>query len=265
MSATSATGYRTALYLRISTDQGKQDADNQRLQLRRICEVQSWEIVTEYEDHESGGKSDRGQFRRMMLDASSRKWDPLVFWSLDRFTREGTLATLKYLELLEGWGIRWRSLTEPSIDSAGPFRDVVISLLASLAKQERIRIQERVRAGLERAKVKGTKSGRAIGRPKAVFDREQARRLRRDGHSWASIAREMVISLTAARRACRRSPFAFTRSAAWPLRQTHQIMPARKPRRKQMVSASRRPSPAPPLSAIPARCGQFIPRPTPQP
>ena len=76
----------------------------------------------------------------MMYDASIRKWDLLVFWSLDRFTREGTLATLKYLEQLEGYGIRWRSLTEPWIDSAGPFPDV-ISLLASLAKQERVRIR----------------------------------------------------------------------------------------------------------------------------
>jgi DNA invertase Pin-like site-specific DNA recombinase len=207
MTAANASGTRAALYLRISTDPGNQDTDNQRLHLRQLCDSQGWELVIEYEDHESGNKSDRAQFRRMMLDASTRRWDLLAFWALDRFTREGTLATLKYLEQLEGYGIRWRSFTEPWIDSAGPFRDVVISLLASLAKQERIRIQERVRAGLERAKVNGTKSGRAIGSPKAVFDREQARTLRREGHSWASIAREMGISVTAARRACRGSPF----------------------------------------------------------
>jgi DNA invertase Pin-like site-specific DNA recombinase len=110
---TRANGKRVALYLRISTDQGRQDADNQRLQLRRFCDSREWEIVCEYEDHETGSKSDRAQFPQMMSDASTRKWDLLVFWSLDRFTREGTLATLKYLEELEGYGIRWRSLTEP--------------------------------------------------------------------------------------------------------------------------------------------------------
>jgi len=109
----------------------------------------------------------------------------------------GELATLKYLEQLEGYGIRWRSLTEPWIDSAGPFRDVVIALLASLAKQERIRIQER-----------GTKSGRAIGRPRAVFDRERARQLRRDGKSWGAIAHELGKNVTAIRRACREDPVA---------------------------------------------------------
>jgi len=45
-------------------------------------------------------------------DGAARKFDVIVFWSLDRFTREGTLATLKYLELLEHHGIRWRSVTE---------------------------------------------------------------------------------------------------------------------------------------------------------
>ena len=89
------------------------------------------------------------------------------FLSLDRLTREGTLATLKYLELLENYGVRWRSLTEPWIDSAGPFRDVIISLLASLAKQERVRISERVRAGLTRAK-QFERSGRSIGRPPGI-------------------------------------------------------------------------------------------------
>src|SRR5437762_13432618 len=68
-------------------------------------------------------------------------------------TREGTLATLKYLSDLDKYGISWRSLMEPCIDSAGPFRDVIISLLATLAKQERTRISERVRAGLNRARV----------------------------------------------------------------------------------------------------------------
>jgi DNA invertase Pin-like site-specific DNA recombinase len=196
------------LYLRISTDQGRQDSDNQRLQLWRFCDSHEWEIVCEYEDHETGSKSDRAQFQQMIRDASTRNWDVLVFWSLDRLTREGTLATLKYLEKLESYGIRWRSLTEEWIDNAGPFRDVVISLLASLVKQERVRIQERVQAGLERARLKGTKSGSAIGRPKVVFDRERARQLRREGKSWGAIACELGKNVTAIRRACREDPVA---------------------------------------------------------
>jgi DNA invertase Pin-like site-specific DNA recombinase len=112
------------------------------------------------------------------------------------------MATLKYLELLESYGIRWRSLTEPWIDSAGPLRDVIISLLASLTKQERVRISERVRAGLTRAKQYGTRDGRPIGRPRAVFHRDRVVELRRQGLSWRQIAKTIGVSPSTIRRAC---------------------------------------------------------------
>jgi len=194
---------KVAAYLRISTKDGSQDTNNQRLQLQQFCDAQHWEIVREYQDHESGSRADRPEFRQMMQDAGTRKWDLLVFWALDRFTREGTLATLRYLEQLESYGVRWRSFTEPWLDSAGPFRDVVISLLASLAKQERIRIRERVTAGLERARLTGTKSGKAIGRPRKIFDRQQVVLLRGQGRSWPEIARTMRVGVGTVVRAYR--------------------------------------------------------------
>jgi DNA invertase Pin-like site-specific DNA recombinase len=193
---------RAALYTRVSTQNKGQETANQLLQLRESCQAQSLSVVREYEDHESGGKSERVAFQQMLRDAAARKFDVLFFWSLDRLTREGTLATLKYLEVLENYGVRWRSLTEPWIDSAGPFRDVIISLLASLAKQERVRISERVRAGLMRAKQNGTRSGRSIGRPRVVFHRDRALELRRQGFSWRKIAKTVGVSSTTIRRAC---------------------------------------------------------------
>ena len=191
---------RCCLYCRVSTDAG-QDTDNQRLQLRQFAASLGWRTLLEHEDRESGGKADRAGFRAMLRDAAQRKFDILLFWSLDRLTREGTLATLKYLELLAGYGVQWRSLTEPWIDSAGPFRDVIIALLASLAQQERIRIRERVTAGLERARVKGTRSGKPVGRPRAVFRRDMVPDLRRRGSSWRQIARELGASVASVRRA----------------------------------------------------------------
>jgi len=186
---------RVALYLRVSTRDGRQDAENQRLHLRQFAEAQAWEIVREYEDHDTGGRSDRTEFQAMLQDAAARKFDLLMFWALDRFSREGTLATLKYLELLESYCVRWRSFTEPWIDSAGPFRDVVISLIATLAKQERMRLSERVKAGLDRARTKGTRTGRPIGRPRRVFRRDEVLRLRdEEGLSWPEIARRMGVS-----------------------------------------------------------------------
>jgi hypothetical protein len=57
------------------------------------------------------------------------------------------------------------------------FREAVLGILAAIAKQERIRISERPRAGLDRAREKGTRTGRPIGRPRMVFHRDQVNRV----------------------------------------------------------------------------------------
>ena len=64
----------------------------------------------------------------------------------------------------------------------------MLAILAAVAKQERIRISERTRAGLDRAREKGTRSGQSIGRPRLVFRRDQVVELRKEGLSWRQIA-----------------------------------------------------------------------------
>jgi DNA invertase Pin-like site-specific DNA recombinase len=201
-----------ALYLRVSTKTDKRDdetarqrkrqeVDNQRRQLRQFCETQGWKIVAEYADEDSGAKTNRAGFQRMWTDAAQRRFDVVLFWALDRFSREGVLETLRHLERLNRYGINWRSYTEQYLDSCGVFRDAVLAILAAVAKQERIRISERTRAGLDRAREKGTRSGRPIGRPRAVFRRDQVRQLRKEGLSWRQIALRLHSSPTAVRRA----------------------------------------------------------------
>jgi DNA invertase Pin-like site-specific DNA recombinase len=191
---------RAAVYIRVSTRDKGQETENQLRQLRGFCAAQSWHIVAEYEDHESGGKADRVQFRAMMADAAKRKFDVLVFWALDRSSREGVYETHLHLKRLDEAGVRFRSLTEPYLDSCGMFRDGVISILALIAKQERVRLSERVRAGLSRAMESGTRSGRPVGRPKVVVDREKAHELRHEGKSWRQIARICGVGVTTIRR-----------------------------------------------------------------
>ena len=169
---------RAALYSRVSTKDKGQETENQLRQLREFCAAQGWTIVQEYEDHESGSKSDRTQFKAMMADAAQRRFDVVLFWALDRFTREGALETLQHLNWLGSYGVGFRSFTEPYLDSCGIFKDAVIAILGTIAKQERVRISERVRAGLSRARIQGTKSGKPIGRPRAVFARDRALELR---------------------------------------------------------------------------------------
>jgi DNA invertase Pin-like site-specific DNA recombinase len=73
----------------------------------------------------------------------------------DRFSREGVLETLQHLKVLTGHGCEWFSYREEYLRSIGPFRDAVLAGLAAIAKQERVRLSERVQAGLSRAKAQG--------------------------------------------------------------------------------------------------------------
>ena len=185
---------RIALYARVSTKDGRQDTENQLLQLRDYCAKQGWEIIAEYVDHESGGHSRRPRFQEMFTDARARKFDLVLFWSLDRLSREGVSATLNHLERLTAAGVNWRSLTEEYLDSTGLFRDAVIAILAVIAKQERIRRSERASAAIARLRRQG-KADR-LGRKRKVLGAklETVRQLHGEGLSLRKIAAKVHVS-----------------------------------------------------------------------
>ena len=85
---------RIVLNARVSTKDKSQDTANQLHQLRDFAHKQDWEIVREYIDHATGKNADRRQFQAMMAAASMREFDTVLFWSLDRLSREGVLQTL---------------------------------------------------------------------------------------------------------------------------------------------------------------------------
>jgi DNA invertase Pin-like site-specific DNA recombinase len=161
--STTEVSQRVALYGRVSTKDKGQEVQNQLRQLREFAAHSGWRIVAEYVDHESGKVSDREQFQAMFNAASKRQFDVLLFWSLDRLSREGVLPTLQHLQRLTSYGVGYRSYTEQYFDSCGIFRDAVIAIIATVAKQERIRISERVRAGLSTARNKGKRLGPSQG------------------------------------------------------------------------------------------------------
>jgi DNA invertase Pin-like site-specific DNA recombinase len=190
---------RVSLYARVSTRDKGQDTANQLSQLRDFCRSQEWTVTHEYCDTVSGKTSNRPEFQRMMADASQREFDLVLFWSLDRFSREGVLATLQHLQRLTSYGVGWRGFTEAYLDSCGVFKDAVLSILATIAKQERIRLSERTVAGLERAR----KQGRKGGRPRVVVDRVKVAELRAGGMSLAEIGAAMGLSKTTVARLLR--------------------------------------------------------------
>jgi DNA invertase Pin-like site-specific DNA recombinase len=192
-------GLRVALYGRVSKDDGKMEVENQLHELREFCARSGWSVLHEYIDKVTGSRSDRPQFNRMFEDASKRKFDVVLFWALDRFSREGTLATLQHFERLSAYGVNWRSYQEAFLDSFGPCRDVVVSLMATLAKQERLRISERTRAGLKRAR----REGKILGRPRVHVDIAKVRKLQAAGNGLRGIAEETGWSLSSIMRALR--------------------------------------------------------------
>ena len=96
-------------------------------------------------------RPDRPKFRRLFRDAHRGRFDIVLFWSVDRFSREGALKTLQHLQQLSDYGCQWKSLTQEYLDSTGVFADAIVALLAVLAQQERETIRARVKAGMARA------------------------------------------------------------------------------------------------------------------
>jgi DNA invertase Pin-like site-specific DNA recombinase len=193
---------RTAIYTRVSKSDGSQDPENQLAQLRDFCKQQGWTITEVYNDFASGKRSDRAGFRRMMADASKRRFDNVVFWAMDRFSREGIEATLAYIRQLSAYKVGFRSYQEPFFDSAGPFKEFMISAFATFASLERARISERTLAGLAKARAEG----RVGGRPKAAEDPKTMRtflKLRESKLSVRKIAAEMGVSPTTVQKLAR--------------------------------------------------------------
>jgi DNA invertase Pin-like site-specific DNA recombinase len=181
---------KVAIYARVSTDDKGQDPLNQLLELREFAARQGWTVVREYTDEATAKNGERTGFKQMWADVMKHRFDLLLFWSLDRLTREGTYKTLTYLRRLSDAGVKFKSYTEQYIDSLGVFGEAIIGVLAAVAAQERIRISERTKAGLARTRAQGTR----LGRPVKSVDLRTARKLRASGMSLREIAAKLRVS-----------------------------------------------------------------------
>src|SRR5262249_34108447 len=169
---------RIAIYARVSRDDKGQDPENQLRELRAWCDTAGHTVVHEYIDHESGRKDAKGrkQFARLFDDAHKRKFDCVLFWALDRFTREGMVPTVMHLQHLAGYGVCFHSYTEPHLSTDNELlRNILLAVMSSLAKVESQKISERTRAGMARAKAQGVRIGRPALDP--ALQRKIAKRL----------------------------------------------------------------------------------------
>tara|TARA_Y100000296_G_scaffold65054_1_gene76478 strand:+ start:97 stop:648 length:552 start_codon:yes stop_codon:yes gene_type:complete len=141
---------KTAIYTRVSTT--KQEGKNQEKQLKKYSEKKGYEIIHIFSDVISGNEKNRPAFDEMYHYARKRLFEHILFWDISRFSRAGTLHTLKKLKELENLGMTWESYQEPYFNSIGEFKDVVLSIISTLAKIERQKISERTKAGIENSK-----------------------------------------------------------------------------------------------------------------
>ncbi|MFH1141634.1 MAG: recombinase family protein [Chloroflexota bacterium] len=178
---------RAALWLRVSTANKGQDPALQRTDLERVCQQRGWSMVKVYELEESAfGKRPREQFQAMLEEARRGRFDVLVVWPMDRFSREGEWSVSRIMAALQDWHVQFYSHNEPFLDTTGPFAGFLIPLFAWLARQESIRKGKAVKLGLEKARA----AGKNVRRPAVVdkVDGELVVCLRAGGKSWREIA-----------------------------------------------------------------------------
>jgi DNA invertase Pin-like site-specific DNA recombinase len=160
---------RAVLYLRVSTID--QTTANQERELREIAGRMGCEITKVYKDHGvSGakGRDKRPAFDALCRDATKRQFDVVMAWSVDRLGRS-LQDLVTFLSELHALRIDL-FLHKQGIDTTTPAGKAMFQMMGVFAEFERAMIQERVRAGLARAR----SEGKRLGRPPIATDLEKA-------------------------------------------------------------------------------------------
>jgi DNA invertase Pin-like site-specific DNA recombinase len=181
-----------------------QNPDVQEQPLRDLVAQRGWVVHQVYSDRMSGAKERRPGLDALMGDAQRGLFDVVVVWRFDRFARSVKQLVLA-LEEFRALGIDFISHQE-ALDTSTPMGNAMFTIIAALAELERSIIRERVISGLDHARRNGTRSGRAVGRPRVIFHRDQVAELRRKGMSWRQIARSLGVSAGSVRRAEKLAP-----------------------------------------------------------
>jgi len=185
---------KAALYARVSTNGHGQDTGLQLEELRQVATQRGW-VASEYVDEGvSGSKASRPALDELMVAARKGEVDVVVVWRFDRFARS-TRHLLQALEEFRQLGIEFISLRE-NIDTSTPMGRAMFTIVAAVAELERELISERVRAGVQRARLQG----KQFGRPRRELDLRAARILLEQGHSVREVADLLGLPRTTLRR-----------------------------------------------------------------
>ena len=160
---------RAVIYGRVSTK--TQDTQNQIRELKKVAKRQGWNVTHQYIDHGisgSKGREARVQFNYMLKDAVRKEFDIIMAWSVDRLGRS-LQHLVEFLDEIHAKGVHLY-LHQQGVDTTTPAGKALFQMSGVFAEFERAMIQERVRAGLSRAKAQG----KTLGRPKIPPRTERA-------------------------------------------------------------------------------------------
>ena len=193
---------RVGIYLRVSTARGGQSVENQRRALREACRRRGWQIVAEFSDEGiSGakGREKRPGFDDLHKAITRRQIDIVAAWSVDRLGRS-LQDLVAFLGEVHAAGVDLY-LDRQGIDTSTPAGKALFQMLGVFAEFERAIIQERIHAGLARARAFGTKSGKPFGRPRIDGAKEVAiRAALASGKGILKTARECGVGCSTVQR-----------------------------------------------------------------
>ena len=157
---------RAAIYARVSTADKGQDVDVQVEPLVEYARRVGYEPVVFAEQGVSGASTSRPVLNAMMTRIRRREFAALIVWKIDRLGRS-LQHLLQILQEVESRGATFHSYTE-GMDTGTPAGKFQFEILGAVAEFERLLTRERVVEGLAHARAHGTKSGKAIGRPRCT-------------------------------------------------------------------------------------------------
>ena len=167
-------------YVRISTNKESQKTDRQKVTLERYAAENNFKYDAIIEERISGTvKAENRPIYRDLKTKTLREGDILVVTDLDRLGRDAD-DTIRECKDLKAKGIKLIALDIPymnewdnTIDDSmyNMVIDIVITLKAHMAEQEREKTVQRIKQGLDAARAKG----KTLGRPKAELSKEFVR------------------------------------------------------------------------------------------
>ncbi|XQY90688.1 recombinase family protein [Metabacillus sp. HB246100] len=142
---------RTAIYIRVSTDEQAKEGYSIRAQTERLkayCVSQGWTVVDFFIDDGISAKDmKRPELKRMLKHIEQDLVDCVLVYKLDRLTRS-VIDLYKLLEVFDKHNCKFKSATEV-YDTTSAMGRMFITIVAALAQWERENLSERVRMGME--------------------------------------------------------------------------------------------------------------------